>query len=48
MSQMGGNWGWLDSETGLGTAGERRRDHGGCEALWHICVVRAGKGLGCL
>jgi len=29
MSQMGGDWGWLDTETELGTVGERKRDQEG-------------------
>lgn len=46
MSQMGGDWGWLGSETGLGTVGERRQDHRELSTAWHIRVVRAGEGLG--
>lgn len=47
MSQMGGDCGWLDSETGLRTVRKRRQDHRGGLPIWHIPAVRAGKGLRC-
>lgn len=45
MSQTGGDWGWLASETGLGTVRERRQDHGEHSTAQRNHVVRAEEGL---